>query len=77
MTKRTKCRFCEYKRDFQPLADSNAVDKGWDNSGLAAYIVSGVLHVTGYYDGCVGIEPVETKINYCPMCGRKLEGDTQ
>ena len=69
MTKTNKCRFCEYKRDYEYLVQT----KEDRSDGLEARIYSDQLVISGWYDSMVGIGTEQAKINYCPICGRKLE----
>ncbi len=71
-TKKPKCRYCEYKRDYEYLVKTT---RSHTSDGLRVHIDGDQLVVSGWYDSMVGIEPVEAKINFCPMCGRKL-GET-
>lgn len=62
------CRYCE---NSEPLGSSGDV-----SNGVEALIANGDLVVSGWFDGCVGIEPIRIPIDYCPMCRRSLrEGD--
>lgn len=55
-----KCNYCSYDRDDYILA----VDK---HGHLVLEPYEAVLKVKFYGN------KMQTKINYCPMCGRKLE----
>ena len=59
------CRYCE---NSEPLGSSGDV-----SDGVEMLIANGHLVVNGWFDGCVGIAPIQTPIDYCPMCGRPLK----
>lgn len=61
----TMCRYCE---NGEPLGSSGDV-----SNGVEALIANGHLVVNGWFDGCVGIEPIHIPIDYCPMCRRSLK----
>ena len=70
--KNKKCIYCEYK------INSFIVDTPREKSnGLRVFITGEKIKLTGWFDGFVGIEPIETEINYCPMCGRKMKGSEE
>ena len=62
------CRYCEFDKN-------NHVDKLlYESDDINAYIDGNIMCID--LDICVGDIPLsgdyDTKINYCPMCGRKL-----
>lgn len=59
---------CEYCENSRTLGSSGDVSDGVD-----AFIENGDLVVGGWFDGCVGIEPIRIPIDYCPMCRRPLK----
>lgn len=61
---------CEYCENSKVLGKSDSL-----NDGVEAVIDGVSLRVSGWFDGCVGIEPIRIPINFCPMCGRDLRGD--
>lgn len=62
---------CEYCEDGKPLgASSSRFD------GVEAEIEGADLVVGAWYDSGVGNVPLYIPINYCPMCGRDLRGET-
>ena len=66
------CEYCRYNDNI-----NKSLVKTYDSNfeGLNASIVNNQLFVSGFYDSFVGIEPINAKINYCPMCGQKLDKD--
>lgn len=63
-----KCKYCKvYGQKFVYLLQEG------NRSGVDAYIYNDDLIVGGWYDSAVGIQPQSVKINFCPICGRKLE----
>mgnify|MGYP000791742560 CR=1 FL=1 len=60
---------CEYCENSKILGKSDSL-----NDGVEAVIDGGILRVSGWFDGCVGIKPVRIEIDVCPKCGRDLRG---
>ena len=52
------CEYCDKQYDNKPLADSHNGDMEIENGRIVA--------------GDFGATIADAKINYCPMCGRKL-----
>ena len=65
-TKETECEYCKNNKSLY-------FDKENTNPNLReVYIeLDGTLSITPYY-GDILIDSVQIKINYCPMCGRKI-----
>lgn len=65
------CEYCKYKTINKPLVESEN-----NTEGVSVWIQKRddgtYLCVEGWYDGGVSIIPNRGKINYCPMCGRRL-----
>lgn len=59
---------CEYCENVKLLGKSKSLIDGVD-----AAIDGGKLRISGWFDGCVGIEPIHIPIDYCPMCRRPLK----
>ena len=57
---------CEYCNGGKPLAIKNTGDKGM------AIIYGGILNAYGYCVQGDGSNGICAKINYCPMCGSKI-----
>jgi hypothetical protein len=72
------CEYC-YKVNNKTLVESiDILSSGikinisyWKKKNKAKLIAC------AFYDNMVGIEPIETNINYCPMCGRRLCGGVE
>lgn len=65
-TELRKGTFCNYCMEAKPLAIGDTNDRG------IAIQYPGKLIAYGYdVHGC-GSNGIVSKINYCPMCGRKL-----
>lgn len=60
---------CEYCENSKILGKSDSL-----NDGVEAVIDGWSLRVSGWFDRCVGIWPLNITIYYCPMCGRDLRG---
>lgn len=59
----SKCKYCQYSIGNESIYESNCIDlEVFDNHLL--------IDVGIQYEGT----KERAKINYCPMCGRKLEG---
>lgn len=66
------CEYCEKKKD---LVNSYELSKKNDNyHGIDASIDGNIVYITAsadvYEPG--GYEEITFRINYCPMCGRKI-----
>ena len=67
------CEYCKYRAMNKPLVESKDKDEG-----VIAWLQQlkrdekMYLCVYGWYDGIVGIAQQQVRINYCPMCGRRL-----
>lgn len=60
---------CEYCEQATPLITGKTNDKG------IAIKFPNKLNAYGYDIHGIGSNGLNVKINYCPMCGRKLEND--
>lgn len=66
------CEYCKNKSKNRPLVESKNKDEG-----VIAWVQKSArdggtyLCAYGWYDGIVGTEPQQVRINYCPMCGEK------
>ena len=69
----TKCRFCEHGDDLSGIPDEeiDMKDMAYCYIGVNQKRVSSFLVYGSPGDGYDG-QSNEAKINYCPMCGRKL-----
>lgn len=61
---------CEYCIDDNMLGVSEP-----GSNGVDVQIQGGDLVVSGWFDTCVGIEPLRIPIEVCPICAEKLGGD--
>lgn len=69
------CDYCKNKSTNRFLVQSKDMDAGVD--AKIVNLDQPNLVVSGWFDGFVGIAPVSAHINYCPMCGRALGGDSR
>ena len=65
-----KCKFaslepCEY-------CNTSLINPFIDDDGLYLFVDKNRIFA-GYSDGCTFENSESVKINYCPMCGRKME----
>jgi len=69
-----KCKYCDDNNDVYLYDDCKYSLKADCETGIIAYVLRNELLINSRADT---YEPsymeAETKINYCPMCGRKLE----
>lgn len=78
----SKCDYCKNKSKNKYLVQSKDMDAGVD-AKICVYWNTLTkadqpnLVVSGWFDGFVGIAPVSVSINYCPICGRALGGDSR
>lgn len=65
---------CEYcKKNGNVILDTNMDDTGEEGIRVSISPIENTLLVEARFEaGCVG-EDAEMFINFCPMCGRKLE----
>ena len=71
----SKCEYCKNKGTNRFLVQSKDMDAGID--AKIVNLDQPYLFVSGWFDGFVGIQPILAPINYCPMCGRALGGDSR
>ena len=57
-----KCEYCHGGRKAKPIVEESSAFLAFDENGIVAF----------GNDGSVTTGEGYTKLNYCPMCGRKL-----
>ena len=65
-----KCKYCELG---YPLAVGKTDDPNNDDYGITIYNRQ-YISAYGYDIHGSGSNGISVKINYCPMCGKRLEG---
>jgi hypothetical protein len=67
---KNNCLYCKNK-----IKNIDIINSGFYNDGVIVTIRYGLLHTNAWYDSFSGMDIKDVKINFCPMCGRKLEND--
>ena len=66
----SKCEYCILNK---PIVDTYCFGKNSESHGIDLIIFDNILEITASGDTYEpNFEETEIKINYCPMCGRKL-----
>ena len=81
--KEKRCEYCNKKKSFPEEANKSIISKSFNNEvDVGLEIFEGKIslwadNLTYYNDDELRMKSdciVNKKINYCPMCGRKLTG---
>jgi len=78
-----RCQYCDKKKTFEEEANKSLISKSFKNGiDTIIEIDRGKLCVwvdnPEYYGTDIQSDGLASKkINYCPMCGRKLNGSTR
>ncbi|EUJ24246.1 hypothetical protein MFLO_15703 [Listeria floridensis FSL S10-1187] len=67
---KNECVYCERGFVNEPLIEEHKGERmdEWSSADFVVDIEGSTLYASGTCSGRI-------KINYCPICGRKLEGD--